>query len=246
MAVRTDAGTDYLSLTSGLPTVTTLTMEWWRYMVTDTNDYTVQIAFQDANHSGIQTAVDGTTISIASDADGLDGSNLTVATWYHCLWCKRSNTDNELWIDGVNVVDTFAMTIGAFSSIFFGSYNGGTSYFYNGRMANLIWYTDAKSTTEIAAMAARKTYIPYTFTNIYGWWPMLPGATERTLDYSGNGHTLTNNGTLTDEDGPPIGWGAPVIVHPYAAVAVGADQPTMLRATTVPHMRQWHPRGLRG
>ena len=210
MAVRTDAGTDCLSLTSGLPSVTTLTMEWWRYMVTDRNDYSCQIAFQDANHSGIQSAVDGTTIAIANDSVGQDGSNLTVATWYHCCWVKRSDSDNELYVDGVNVIDGFSMSIGAFSSILFGSYNGTANFFYNGRTANLLWYTDAKSAAEVAIMASRKTHLPLMYDNLYGWWPMLPGA-DRIRDYSGNGHTLTENGALTDEDGPPIGWGAPVV-----------------------------------
>jgi hypothetical protein len=61
--------------------------------------------------------------------------------------------------------------------------------------------TQAELELEMARM------LPVRYANLHAWYPMFPGATERLVDYFSAGKTLTAGGTLTDEAGPPIGWG---------------------------------------
>jgi hypothetical protein len=53
-----------------------------------------------------------------------------------------------------------------------------------------------------------RTVLPRRIANLYAYWPARPGSAERVKDYSGNSRDWTATGTLTDEDDPPIGWGA--------------------------------------
>jgi hypothetical protein len=84
----------------------------------------------------------------------------------------------------------------------------------SGRFAAIKCWSSALSLSQI--QAEQYTYLPQNFSNLISWHPcFVGGATERDLDYSGNGRNLAESGVLTDEDGPPISWGASPVLLPY-------------------------------
>lgn len=100
----------------------------------------------------------------------------------------------------------------------------------NAKYAYIKAWTRALSTSELQAQAfVIRVLNP---TNLYGQWPTWPGTGVRNHDYSVNGYDWTENGTLTDEDPPPIAYGANVIVLPYVAEAVTTTTTTSTTSTT--------------
>jgi hypothetical protein len=90
------------------------------------------------------------------------------------------------------------------------------------------------STNLTAAELTREmlTLRPQKFDNLHSWYPLLTGY-DNTVDLSGNGYAWTTAGTLTDEDGPPISWGAqsPSILDTVAGVTAGALAQTLAALT---------------
>lgn len=69
------------------------------------------------------------------------------------------------------------------------------------------------------------------------WVPSIgQGSGVRNIDYSGNGRNLTEVGTLTDVDGPPVGWGAPIWLPQYTVSSgipvLSAPSMSSITATT--------------
>ncbi|HXF44873.1 MAG TPA: hypothetical protein VNK91_02025 [Burkholderiaceae bacterium] len=85
----------------------------------------------------------------------------------------------------------------------------------DGRMAySKLWtvaLTDAQILREI------RRFTPWVRENLYGAWPILTGL--RTRDWSGRGRHLTENGTLTDEQGPPVTFRGGGLVVPFVTAA---------------------------
>lgn len=69
-----------------------------------------------------------------------------------------------------------------------------------------------------------RTIRPQRLDGLWGWWPVFDGATGRARDYSGNGRNWTGSGTLSDEAGPGIPWGASPLLVGYAAAGGGPTQ----------------------
>jgi len=85
----------------------------------------------------------------------------------------------------------------------------------NGRMAHAKLWTRALSAAELVNEA--RLIRPVHPASPWAWWPLLAG--DRTRDWSGNGHTLTEVGTLADAADPGIPFGAAqhVLYNPAAA-----------------------------
>lgn len=90
---------------------------------------------------------------------------------------------------------------------------------FNGCLAAVKAWNAALTVNEL--QNEMRQYEPRRFANLVGFWPILPGG--RTADYSTNGNAFTDNGTNTDEEGPPIPWklARSRYVLPTAAAAPG-------------------------
>jgi hypothetical protein len=221
MAVRIDNSADGLMLNAGLPAYNAFATGFWFYMSVDRNLPGPLLFHSNADgtlYHGLYLGSNGTTLTIDSDEEVETGSDLTVGAWNY-LFFQRVGDNYECHLNGVsNITLTNPVT---FTPAFW-IYGTNSVNFVNGRFAAMkAWSGIAALFTADQIAAEMRTYRPQRYANLHGWWPGFPGATERLRDYSANGRTFTALGTLTDEDGPPIGWGAPVVVLPFAAAGGG-------------------------
>lgn len=234
MAVRFDAAADRLLRTTDLLDYNAA-YSWmaWIQIVVDLNANSTFFMLNDDtanNYDHIRTLADGTqlrlTTTIGGAAQSVSGSVLTVGQWYHLAMIRESANSIKIYLDGVLDI-TGNQNIAGRAAV--------TRMEHAGRSSSNI----EPSNSRVAAIKAWSTNIslaqlqnemrvirPIRTSNLYGFWPCFPGSTERLRDYSGNGRNWTESGTLTDEDPPPVSWGAQsfYIVEQFGPVASGWGQ----------------------
>ena len=149
-------------------------------------------------------AVNGGTDGFGSP----NGTVLSVDTWYHVAIVREGNTTLKSYLNGV-LDSTCTVSVAsrtATTRMEFGAWSSGNNDPFSGRIQYIKAWNVALTAAEIAQ--EMYTVAPRKLANLWGWWPGRPGSGERAKDYSGNGRDFTEGGTLTDEDPPPISWGA--------------------------------------
>ncbi|HXV42413.1 MAG TPA: LamG-like jellyroll fold domain-containing protein [Anaerolineae bacterium] len=225
MAVRFDAAADRLLRTTDLPDCNAAyTWMAWIYLVSDLNAVSNLFVFSD-NSNGIteaaQTANDGVTLQInvrgPSGTGTVNGTLLNVGQWYHVAMVRETTTSVKIYLDGVlDATSTIDVsTRGAATRMEHGAKFSGNQQRSDSRQFAIKFWSTNLSLAEI--QNEMRTIRPHRTANLYGWWPCFPGATERLRDYSGNSRDWTEGGTLTDEDPPPLGWGAQAYLVQVAA-----------------------------
>lgn len=250
MAVRFDANSDRLLRTSDLIDYNAAyTLMGWIYLSSDLNT-AVRIfnlnnnTLTDEDMLGLD--VNGTTLRaraiIAGSGNFSTGSNLSVATWYHLAMVRDAAAALKIYLNAAldttgtrNITGRTANT-----RLEIGAATGGNSNRFDGRVAYIKAWSAALTLEEVAQ--EMNVIRPVRTENLYGWWPTFPGSGERAADYSGNGRNWTEGGTLTDEDPPPVSYGARFWVVPFVAAggpvtiaaALGTLTLTGLAATVAP------------
>lgn len=206
MAIRIDAAGDYLSRTANLPAQNAVTACFWMQIVTDRNATGTLFALTDGAVNGnfVLLTSNGTTLALGRPgAIDATGTNLTVGTWYHIGYTRNSSNVSTVYLNGTQ--DIQETRANAFSSalMIMGS---DTASWLNGRLSCIkIW---GAALTQNEVRAEMRLVSPVRRADLNLWTPNFAGATERVKDYSGNARNWTANGTLTDEDGPPVVWDA--------------------------------------
>jgi hypothetical protein len=156
-------------------------------------------------------------------------------TWYHvAITCDGSGV--ALYVNGASI-DTEARSYSADAIDFidFFAWEKGGDW-GDGRVAAVKLWGAVLTADEIAAEMT--TVRSQRTANLAAFWPMIATAlADAYTDYSGNGMTLSSGGTVTVADGPPTGWGAPVLVCGAGSVAApsyvdGAGQAVASSATS--------------
>jgi len=132
---------------------------------------------------------------------------------------RESTTSLKLYVNG-SLILTNTNNVGSRGSatrLELGNATTANDTPLNGRVAYLKAWTAALSEAEI--LAEVNAIRPVRALNLYGFWPAFPGSGERIADYSGNGRSWTEGGTLTDEDPPPVSWGAGPLIFLIAGAA---------------------------
>lgn len=235
MAIRIQSGgLEYLSRTTGLLNYNAAyTRAGFFYMAADANDYGHIFAseqnpgaFQNYDHCGVTG--NGTTFRCEVYNGGSGASDDAIATlavgnWYFIGMRRASATSFNAFVIPLStmvldVSSTITTNVAARTAISHMWVNKLGSYVCDGRYAGLkewsVYLTDAELLQEAMSLLPRK------LDSLHAWYPMLPGSGERTRDYGGGGYDWTEAGTLSDEDHPPVSWGAPSIWLPYAASGV--------------------------
>lgn len=225
MAIRCDADGERLTNNaSGWNYNAAYTVMVWVYISVDRNDwgYFMGAALDENSYDAMTLAQDGVTLQAEINAIAADGTTLNTGTWYHVTMVRSSATQVLGYLGTLSSAPALDVTHNH-SSISFRS--AATTFGFN----PLIWpgqwlngrfaYAKAWTTNLSLAEIQREAYSirPVRASNLYGWWPIFPGSGERGRDYSGNGRSLTEGGTLTDEQEPPISWGAGSIFFPFTA-----------------------------
>lgn len=227
MAVRMSlTTTQKLTRTATLPDATTYSVCGWFYQISSTNGvWGGQLFSFDSNLYLDTLAIrnpdspSGHTFFFFNDATvtAAGTTSLSTATWYFFGIARDSTSiivyllNGTTWTTEMTLTSPVAHTpdtveIGADNA----TIGGDTSI--DGRYAYYKIWSGAKLTlTEFQqeALAIR----PIRFANLFAFYPMFPGTGERGRDYSGNGANLTENGSLTDEDQPPVSYGAPNVIN---------------------------------
>lgn len=236
MAIRFDASGEYLLRTTGLPPIASWTGMGWFYLAADTNQYATCIAFGDAPGTGnfysLGTFTDGLTIASWNGVDELTGTTLSLGVWYHLAITVAGTGAGQykLYLNGaVDITsDGFASVTAA--QLYVGTDSGNVSAHRLDGGASALKFWDV-ALTQAEIQQEMLTIRPQRFASLNAWYPCFFGSGERARDYSGLGRNWTENGTLTDEDGPPVSWGASVWIPPYfAAAAPALASPRVMRA----------------
>lgn len=239
MSVRFDAAADRLLRTTDLPDYNGV-WAWcaWGQIAVDLNANSAFYSENDnttGNVDLLRTTTAGDVLEIrvvvAGAATTVGGGTLTVGTWYHLALVRESAASLKLYIDGaLSATNTRDVTgRAAASRQEMGGFRSTNTFPLDGKVfATKVW-AGGTALTLAEVQQEMRTVRPVRLTNLYGWWPLRPGSTERLKDYSGNGRDWTEAGTLADEDHPPISWGAPGGMRIMPPVAAAGGQPTMRR-----------------
>jgi hypothetical protein len=242
MGIRLDAAGDTLSwTTSPLGYNANYTVSFWFKLKAKTASNAYLSIFDLFNAAGTDYAVFGvhgasatvTNLGFFSGdtpwVEGWGSTSLALNTWYHVAIIRASATDHKVYLNGV-LEATITGNVGAYgtqANMAFGD-NGPDCVISDAK----IWATNLT-----LADLQQEMYVirPVRYLDLYGFWPMLPGAVERLRDYSGNGRNWNDDGgALTDEDDPPIGWGAPpyVVTVPTVVASVSVQTATATLASS--------------
>jgi hypothetical protein len=234
VAVRFDAAADRLLIsTDPLVRLGLYTIMGWFQIVTDLNALGVFMCLNDndvANIDRIGLNSDGTTLRVYDGAAGANGTNLAVGTWYHIALTRDAapldGSNLRAYLNGVLDITLARASNGGLANTRFeiGAEFSGNSRPFNGRVAYVkAWEGIQLTATEI--LQEMNVAYPVRRDSLYGWWPIFPGSGERIIDLLGNVHPWTAAGTLTDEDPPPVSWGAQsYYLVPKIVVPVGGGE----------------------
>lgn len=234
---RYDAAGDRLLRTTAIPNYD-LTWTWmaWVYAVAlpAVGSYANLFSFNDDNLYEDSLEFKGTTGSnkrlVAGTSNGsyeetVGTTAIATSTWYHMAFVRTSTTQLLAYINGVlEITETHSARtrvndLHPATRLECGDWGSGNTAPFSGRQQYMkMWNGAALSVTEI--LQEMNVARPVTnLANLFGFWPCFPGSGERARDYSGTGHDWTETGTLTDEDPPPVSYGAPVLAMPHHPVS---------------------------
>lgn len=228
MAVLFSGSGQQYSSTAGIPTTRLFTILCWVYPVTFSN--AAQI-FWSLESSSTQYATFGydSTGHLFFDWSG-PGQSFTVGTqtlpagtWY-CLGAIINGTSARIYhgLDPGNFYEwvetgNFQLPTGTLSLTI-----GGSAYFSssapNIRMSSFKMYDAALDT--VAMSREWSTHALQRSDNINRWYQFL---TSETVDYSGNGRTLSGGSGTAAAAGPPIPWRNQGSVTPYQPWSPGTE-----------------------
>lgn len=214
MAARFDNPTDRLLRTASLIDYNAnYAIMFWAYLTSDLNAISTFIDLNDntdQNQDCLRTDSDGVTFQVRSVIGGTDetisGSVLSIGQWYH-MALVRSGFQLRGYLNGTLDAQANIVVAGrtAQTRTEFGGRLSANSDRMDGRVASIkIWEGLTPSVNQIRTEMWQT--IPL-LSGPHSWYPCFPGSVERLRDYSQNGRTWTESGTLTDEAGPPIRWG---------------------------------------
>lgn len=265
MAVRngTSEWTDYLARATNVPAFNNpFTLSCWFRIVTNPGSYSwadlISIRSEPAGtfyHEEIGVYyIPGTGLQLYSRSNNngtvaeiLATTVLSTNTWYYTAFVRTSDTDRKVYLGSLSsVVAQDGSTVDPIGTIAVSSAHLGIAEARSGvvRIGNTKIWTAALTLAQLQ----NEQYImrPASHVSLNAWLPFLNIGTTRGKDYAGNGD-LTTSGTMTDEDNPPVSYGASspiprrvaapsgVTVTPASADATGSgvDPTVVLGAVTI-------------
>jgi hypothetical protein len=152
----------------------------------------------------------------AGGSSNVVGSALSASTWYHVAIVRTSSSNLYVYLNGVlDITNTRSVASrGASSRMWVGSRDAGADFF-NGRIHAMKLWQAALSAAEVQAEMHLVT--PSRWSNLWEWYPIMPGATERVTGYA-NAYNFTEYNSPTDaasDNG--IAWGGAQYILSHVA-----------------------------
>jgi len=223
MAVRFNGSSESLSRTTNLIDYTSAyTMMCWAYISTDTNTQTTILSTSDGSLNSFDLVghdTDGTSVRLTSRTGGggpsnTSGTSVTAGTWQHYTLRRNSATSVEVLLNGISETSNTinAGTRPSPTIQFIGRQVAVTTVPLNGRVsANKEW---SVALTDEEILSEMNSTRPVRLANLVQFSPHIAG--KRSEAYVGV--DWTENGTLSDEEPPPISWGNQVEMPQFVAV----------------------------
>lgn len=221
MAALIDASGDKYTVTSFDWNAAYTVAFWFRYD-TYANGTVWQWHININNIEYVQILTNKLTLTSrnASSSGSSTGTTaINQGSWYHIAIVRESTTLLRGYVnaasDVTNAENVATRTTPPTPDIF--PYAGSAAY----RAGHLKVWTAALTAAEVAnEMQAIR---PLRQTDLWAWYPQLAG--DRTLDWSGNGRTLTENGTISDAVDPGITFGGSVLYPMQDGAPAGGSTP---------------------
>jgi hypothetical protein len=201
-SVRFDASGDSLSRTTNLPPTNLLTILGWFKVTASSasNQAFFSIGLTTGDYHEILALPSMALESWSNGGGAFSGTTLTVGRWYH-IAATINGTSAGSFLTYLNGKLDITGDAGSIlnQKLFIGNTSDGE--WMNGNAASVEIYDRALSAGEIKARYLSS--MPPKDRALNSYFPIVPGP-ARAFDASGYGRHLTNNGTLTDEAGPPL------------------------------------------
>lgn len=206
MAIRlTASNAEALFFDSALPR-TAFTIMLWYYPITLTAGTWYNIFYMENNLGSTAVQTYGTTLYGWGDTNN---STISTNTWVHITMVNDPANNNTLIYKNGVLDITEVRSINGENWVYrqLGRWGESADYM-DGRVAGIKIWSAKLSADEINA--EMHTLRPQRFENIFSWHPTFYGDTERFSDWSGLAHPLTDVNTVTDEEPPPVSFGASI------------------------------------
>lgn len=204
----------------------------WVYVVSDLNTFVAFLTRARSSTNSVQaycgTDSSGTTLLLSVGGNSNTGTSLSTGTWYHLcmtLAAPGSSGSHYIYLNGVQDVTVTATYESNSHNIAIATTAATTIRdFANMRAAHIkIW--DGHQMTAAEVQKEMRTIRPQRTSNLIAWVPTVrQGAGSRNLNLAHNAFAFTENGTPTDEAGPPVSWGASSNVLPFVDAGGGGFQ----------------------
>jgi hypothetical protein len=226
MSVRINADGESLTRTANLPASSlAFTCCCWMYVISIRSAvWQGSIGFDDGTSNQFQFVGIDTNIGLTV----FDGGGWTVfpnglpaTSAWHFIAMRQNATQLKGYhwtLDGTLETQTRAHSTSYTLSRFkIGNNVWSVGDWTDGRFAAVKLWDAILTDDEVAA--ERLTILPKRYDNLIEFWPCFPGSGQRAAGYS-KGRNFTENGTLSDEEPPPVPWGASAIF-----ISAGAADP---------------------
>lgn len=229
MALNYDATGRYLSRNSDLLNYNAAYtwMTWGFSTNTGVNDGTLFTVCNStaALYDAVWVKTDGSSTSAFLGTDLATSTAYPVgaeSTWHHYAMIRESPTSLKLYVDGV-LASTITNAMGTARSLalnYFGEYDGLGGARWVGRLGVQKSWSRALTLDEVRS--ERRKVLPASFTSLHGCSPHLRFEAFKTKDIL-RGRHWTENGIITEGEGPPVSWGAQSIIVPGASVSLAQE-----------------------
>ncbi len=210
MAARNSGYGNYLRPINGFPDPTIATMSFWVMLTSPASSNGSALFYLSGLDTNTRWTIfqdqpSGILYFRASGLSLFTGPAVSLDVWYHIATTRVVGGTSSVYLNGTLLgtrTDAQATTFAEFdllNNTWNDSATAKVAYFK-------VWGGVALTQEEI--QQEMYSALPVRTANLYSFWPLDAGATERLTDYSGNAHTLTQTGTITDEDQPPVSWGS--------------------------------------
>ncbi len=145
------------------------------------------------------------------------------STWTHCI-CTWDGTTAKIYLNGNTTPDNTLTSSVVYGTVPTNNYIGtldGTNQDWNGRLAGVGYWSKALSTTEVTNLynggaGLSGSELSGSLLTSLGSYYDFTNAASLGVDSSGNSHTYTNTGTVTQASGPGL------ISPPYRGRSAGS------------------------
>jgi hypothetical protein len=201
------------NLTATIPWPADRTFATWVYRVASSSWETLA-QLDNTNRQVLYISGGSDVLTLYINGAQVAAAQVPVGRWMHVA-AVNTGLQFTLYQNGIQTGSGTTPSAQTWANLRVGS-NAIWSEPCDARVAHMMAWGRVLSATEIRQQMYRA--MPLQRAGLLGWWPLL---SDRTRDYSGAGVHLTQAGTLTNEEPPPVAWAPTVWAIPWVEAGGG-------------------------